>query len=384
MSDINIYMNAEDKVIVKDDTQIIKLQGPKGEPFRYSDFTPEQLEALKGPKGDRGENGEQGPKGEPFRYSDFSAEQLEALKGPKGDKGEDGLQGPKGEPFKYTDFTAEQLATLKGEKGDKGETPEIPNTVRLLKEGLVYLPSEDLDTVLTTVLNKINASSTFMYSYEDIKSKYPFTVDTVNDGEENITVHGYDHFKVQVENETPVEILDNKAIVPIPKNTGDFINVKYINFLGEVVESKNVEKVKEDNTPAVIYQENNPNMKLSVKGTKAFLEFIKGGRTSLRDTTLKPLKNTVKRLIIDLVNVDNINDYVTLPFVPEKIQIINYKPNSLLNLSFQGDYYGTVKILSEKPIAYHDLNSDGEYEVSSLNGKGFTFGDNIIYVDNAL
>lgn len=30
------------------------LQGPKGEPFRYEDFTPEQLEELKGPKGDDG------------------------------------------------------------------------------------------------------------------------------------------------------------------------------------------------------------------------------------------------------------------------------------------------------------------------------------------
>lgn len=29
-------------------------QGPKGEPFRYEDFTPEQLESLKGPKGDDG------------------------------------------------------------------------------------------------------------------------------------------------------------------------------------------------------------------------------------------------------------------------------------------------------------------------------------------
>lgn len=104
MSDVNIYKNTEDKVNVKDNTQIIKLQGPKGEkgePFKYTDFTEEQLEELKGPKG------------EPFKYSDFTQEQLNALKGPKGDKGE---------PFKYTDFTAEQLATLKGERGEKGET----------------------------------------------------------------------------------------------------------------------------------------------------------------------------------------------------------------------------------------------------------------------
>lgn len=57
--------------------------GPKGEPFKYSDFTQEQLNALKGPKGD---------KGEPFRYSDFTPEQLLALRGPKGDPGGGGGQ----------------------------------------------------------------------------------------------------------------------------------------------------------------------------------------------------------------------------------------------------------------------------------------------------
>lgn len=57
--------------------------GPKGEPFKYSDFTQDQLNALKGPKGD---------KGEPFKYSDFTAEQLMALRGPKGDPGSGGGQ----------------------------------------------------------------------------------------------------------------------------------------------------------------------------------------------------------------------------------------------------------------------------------------------------
>lgn len=57
--------------------------GPKGEPFKFSDFTQDQLNALKGPKGD---------KGEPFKYSDFTAEQLLALKGPKGDPGSGGGQ----------------------------------------------------------------------------------------------------------------------------------------------------------------------------------------------------------------------------------------------------------------------------------------------------
>ena len=126
-------------------------QGPKGDAFKYSDFTEEQLAALKGPQGEQGIQGIQGPagpKGDAFTYSDFTPEQLNALKGPKGDKGdkgdtgergpqgeqgiqgiqgpqgEQGIQGPagpKGDAFTYSDFTPEQLESLKGPKGDKGE-----------------------------------------------------------------------------------------------------------------------------------------------------------------------------------------------------------------------------------------------------------------------
>ena len=58
------------------------LTGPQGEPFKYEDFTPEQLEALK-VKGDKGD------KGDAFTYADFTPEQLEALKGPAPVKGVD-------------------------------------------------------------------------------------------------------------------------------------------------------------------------------------------------------------------------------------------------------------------------------------------------------
>ena len=170
MSEENVYLKSspvdsirinadEDKetINVKDNTQIIKLQGPKGDPgpqgppgppglqgepgrngvdgingeqgiqgiqgppgspgkdgkpFTYDMFTSEQLENLKGPKGEQGLQGPPGPKGEPFKFSDFTQDQLNALKGPKGDKGE---------PFKYSDFTAEQLLALRGPKGNDGQ-----------------------------------------------------------------------------------------------------------------------------------------------------------------------------------------------------------------------------------------------------------------------
>ena len=79
-------------------------QGPKGDT------------GATGPKGDTGATGPQGPqgpkgdKGDAFTYSDFTAEQLAALKGPQGDKGDTGAQGPRGE------------MGPQGPKGDTGAT----------------------------------------------------------------------------------------------------------------------------------------------------------------------------------------------------------------------------------------------------------------------
>ena len=156
MSDENIHIksNDDDKIIVKDNTQIIKLQGPKGEPGEQGPPGPpgpkgepgkNGIDGLNGEQGLQGIQGIQGPPGPPgapgkdgksFTYDMFTSEQLEALKGPRGEQGppgergadgERGLQGPpgppgpKGEPFKYSDFTQDQLNALKGPKGDKGE-----------------------------------------------------------------------------------------------------------------------------------------------------------------------------------------------------------------------------------------------------------------------
>lgn len=102
-------------------------KGDKGEAFRFEDFTPEQLNALRGPQGVPGQKGD---KGDAFIYADFTQEQLEALRGPQGIQGVPGETGPAGKPgqdgkdgkdFTYEDFTQEQLNALRGPKGDTGE-----------------------------------------------------------------------------------------------------------------------------------------------------------------------------------------------------------------------------------------------------------------------
>ena len=85
----------------------------------------EWLDSLKGLQGPQGEPG---PKGDPFRYEDFTAEQLGGLKGPKGDKGEDGRDG--------ASATAD-------------------NAKALLLQGNVWCESASVDDVLTALIGNI-------------------------------------------------------------------------------------------------------------------------------------------------------------------------------------------------------------------------------------
>lgn len=62
-------------------------QGEKGDPFTYEDFTPEQLESLRGPEGKQGPAGEPGPQGEKGDIGE---------PGPEGKQGETGPTGPAG------------------------------------------------------------------------------------------------------------------------------------------------------------------------------------------------------------------------------------------------------------------------------------------------
>ena len=138
MSDtINIYMGTEDKINVKDATQIIKLQGPKGdkgEPFKYSDFTQEQLEALKGPKGDKGEQGPVGPKGDNGERGEIGPKGErgdvgpigpQGLQGTQGVRGEAGPQGPQGIQGERGPIGPIGPTGLQGPRGERGEPFKI-------------------------------------------------------------------------------------------------------------------------------------------------------------------------------------------------------------------------------------------------------------------
>lgn len=124
------------------------IQGPQGDPGKsayqhaldngFEGTEQEWLESLKGPKGDKGETGEQGPKGE------------------KGESGEQGIQGPKGE-------TGQQgIQGPRGERGEDGYTPVVNLT-------------EEADGVTVSVQNKDGQKTAKVKNGKDYEHSEEFT-----------------------------------------------------------------------------------------------------------------------------------------------------------------------------------------------------------------
>lgn len=101
MDELHIHEDKE-TINVKDNTQIIKLQGPKGEP------------------GEQGPPGPPGPPGEPGRNGIDGLNGEQGLQGIQGPPGPPGAPGKDGKSFTYDMFTSEQLENLKGPRGEQG------------------------------------------------------------------------------------------------------------------------------------------------------------------------------------------------------------------------------------------------------------------------
>lgn len=117
MDELHIYEDKE-TIKVKDNTQIVKLQGPKGDPGEQGPPGPPGEPGRNGIDGLNGERGLQGPPGPP------GAPGKDGLNGDPGPKGEPGKDG---KPFTYDMFTQEQLESLKGPRGEQGP-PGPPGT----------------------------------------------------------------------------------------------------------------------------------------------------------------------------------------------------------------------------------------------------------------
>ena len=158
MDELHIH---EDKEVikVKDNTQIVKLQGPKGEPGEQGPPGPPGEPGRNGIDGLNGERGLQGPPGppgtpgrdgKPFTYDMFTSEQLEALKGPRGE------QGPPGPPGTGANVDLSAYTTKQDADNLYLKKVDIRNYLTMLGD-----PKYALKTELNDYLSKTDATNNY-------------------------------------------------------------------------------------------------------------------------------------------------------------------------------------------------------------------------------
>ena len=181
---INIYMGTEDKVDIKDATQIIKLQGPKGEP---------------------------GPKGE------------DGVQGPKGEKGEPGTPGPNG------------AQGIQGPQGDNVNADVIGKIKNNLLDNNVMVHSDSLEGIMLDYF-KLCALSSGGVSFIKDDNLFEPVVTTYN----NVLTISYTIGLPFQINDGPIEYVDStNQEIPIPSSGP--ITVKFYNARMKLLFTKTVE-----------------------------------------------------------------------------------------------------------------------------------------------
>ena len=172
-----------------------------------------------------GTQGIKGDKGAPFRYEDFTPEQLEALKGPKG---EDGLSAFN--IAQLNGFQGTYVEWLKSLKGKDGTSATADNAKALLLQGNVWCESASVDDVLTALIGNIGKP----FPRTEFK---PLTIPNVIQGQQVVAVTGEPHYSVKVlGNDTPFTLDSTGAgSVTIPPLGEDDIKLTYHNFTGAKV-----------------------------------------------------------------------------------------------------------------------------------------------------
>ena len=278
--------------------QLEKLKGPKGEPFKYSDFTQEQLAALKGPKGDPGLQGPPGPPGPPGSGGgtgggnvDLSAyatkTELDNYLSRTDANNHYAQKGWASQTFAYKGDLGSFIR--KNEIGQYALTPGDAASRYVNKiEGLSFVKYSNLndyvkkseisqytsrvpaETAYRTLLSgnvwceSANVDDVLTALIGNIGKPFPrtefkpLTIPSVTKGQQVVTVTGEPHYSVKVVgNDTPFTLDSTGACtITIPPLGEDDIKLTYHNFTGAKVAEYKIAGVQTDAVADEEYTEN--------------------------------------------------------------------------------------------------------------------------------
>ena len=203
---------------------------------------------IPGAQGLPGGQGLKGDKGDPFTYADFTPEQLAALKGPKGDDGKNGLSAFN--IAQLNGFQGTDIEWLQSLKGKDGASATADNAHQLLLQGNVWCESASVDDVLTALIGNMGKP----FPRTEFKA---LTIPSVIQGQQVVPVTGEPHYSVKVVgSDTPFTLDSTGACtVTIPPLGEDDIKLTYHNFTGAKVADYAIKGVSNERADAE-YTEN--------------------------------------------------------------------------------------------------------------------------------
>ena len=278
--------------------QLEKLKGPKGEPFKYSDFTQEQLAALKGPKGDPGLQGPPGPPGPPGSGGgtgggnvDLSAyatkKELDNYLSRTDANNHYAQKGWASQTFAYKGDLGSFIR--KNEIGQYALTPgdaasryvnkiegqsfvKYSNLNGYVKKSEIsqYTPRATAGTAYRTLLSgnvwceSANVDDVLTALISNMGKPFPrtefkpLTIPSVTKGQQVVAVTGEPHYSVKVVgNDTPFTLDSTGACtITIPPLGEDDIKLTYHNFTGAKVAEYKIAGVQTDAVADDEYTEN--------------------------------------------------------------------------------------------------------------------------------
>ena len=277
-------------------------------------------------------------------YTGTESEWLESLRGPKGVQGNDGPEGPRGP---------------RGVQGPQGEPGSATNAAELLKSKNIYLENTNVDTVITTVIEKLFETGSLQEAtFRQLEYTQPRT------GQDYIDLTGEPHFKVAVNGAEKREFESDNMRVTIepfgPKN----IELKYYDLNDNeqqtlIIRGANATADQTETADnGVIYKKFGNDLEIDVSnynGTSVF-NFAPSAWT-VSNNALITIKTNKKAVL--LLNDASINNNQSEPIIDQYSKISVTEPTLVI---FKG-------INSDVHMLLGFDNADGTHTYASNRGR---------------